>query len=366
MQHVYRQIVSLQRWKPVVICQKRENEAMFRFSAKSTSVLPPPPWRWLRRNWYKYVKRQPLEISTGRVIEILKEIYRYDAAVVHIFFGHIAIQLLPLMRTCPRPIVVSFHGADVGVDVARPAMRAALDGVFTHAKLILARSESLLEGLRALGCPAEKLRLQRTGVPLEDWPFLDRSWPAAGDWHLLQACRLVPKKGLRATLTAFREISKTFPLARLTLAGDGPLRGELQQLAKDWGLADRVAFPGFLTQQQLREAVRAAHLFFHPSETPSDGNREGVPNAMLEAMATGLPVLATHHGGIPEAVTHSVSGYLVAEGDVSGLAAGSLTIMQDEAKYRRMATAAHEEVLAKFARVRQTEILEGYYDEAAK
>ncbi len=364
MQHVYRQIVSLQRWKPVVICQKRENAEVFRFSNKSTSVLPKPPWRWMRRNWYKHVLRQPLQISTDRVIAILKEIYRYDADVVHIFFGHMAIQLLPLIKTCPKPVVVSFHGADVGVDVTKPAMKAALEAVFANAKLVLGRSESLLEGLRALGCPPEKLRLQRTGIPMNEWPFMERPWPAAGEWHLLQACRLVPKKGLRATLIAFREISRKFPHAKLTLAGDGPLRAELEQLAKEWGLEDRVAFPGFLNQDQLRAAVQAAHLFIHPSETPADGNREGVPNAMLEAMATGLPVLATLHGGIPEAVTHGVSGWLVAEGDAAGLAAGALTMMGDETRYRSMAQAAMEEVAAKFARVRQTEILETYYDEA--
>ena len=365
MNHVYRQIVSLRGWKPVVICQKREHEDLFRFSPKSTSILPKPPWRWLRRNWYKYVKREPLQISTGRVIQIMKEVYRYDADVVHIFFGHMAIQLLPLIKTCPKPVVVSFHGADVGVDVTKPAMRAALEGVFAHARLVLARSESLLDGLRKLGCPGEKLRLQRTGIPLDEWPMLERPWPVAGDWHLMQACRLVPKKGLRATMAAFKTISEKFPAAKLTLAGDGPLRAELEHLAQDWGLQDRIAMPGFLKPEALRATVESAHLFLHPSETPADGNREGVPNAMLEAMATGLPVLATHHGGIPEAVTHDVSGWLVNEGDAEGLAAGALAIMQDEGKYRAMAKAAHEEVATKFARGRQTEILEGFYNEAA-
>jgi colanic acid/amylovoran biosynthesis glycosyltransferase len=366
MQHVYRQIVSMQRWKPVVICQKREHADVFPFSEKSTSVLPKPPWRWWRRNWYKHIKRQPLQISTGRVIAIMKEIYRYDADVVHVYFGHMAIQLLPLLKTCPKPVVVSFHGADVGVDVAQPAMRAALEGVFTHARLVLGRSESLLEGLRALGCPAEKLRLQRTGVPLADWPYQERPWPTNGEWHLLQACRLVAKKGLRATMTAFREIQSTHPNARLTIIGDGPMRAELTLLAKDWGLENAVHFPGFLNQSDLRAAVQSAHIFLHPSETPADGNREGVPNAMLEAMATGLPVLGTYHGGIPEAITHDVSGWLVPEGDAAGLAAGALAIMSSAAKYRAMAAAAHLEVATKFARAPQTAILEGYYDEAAQ
>jgi colanic acid/amylovoran biosynthesis glycosyltransferase len=219
--------------------------------------------------------------------------------------------------------------------------------------------------LKQLGCPPEKLRLQRTGVPLNEWPFQERPWPTDGAWKLLQACRLVPKKGLRTTLTVFRTIAETYPKATLTLAGDGPMKPELEALAKEWGLADRVKFTGFLGQNELRKVTYAAHLFLHPSETPADGNREGVPNSMLEAMASGLPALATVHGGIPEAVTHGSSGILVQEGDHAGLATHTLQLMQSEESYRAMARQASAEVAEKFERGRQTRILEGFYSEAA-
>jgi colanic acid/amylovoran biosynthesis glycosyltransferase len=365
MQHVYRQIVSLRTWKPKVICQKRENETLFPFSVSDTAVLPKPAWRWARRNYFKYIKRTPLMVTTGRVIELLKEVYRHDAAVVHVYFGHIALQLLPFLKACPKPIVVSFHGADVGVDVTKPAFHEALREVFNCATLILGRSHSLLEGLEKLGCPPEKLRLQRTGIPLHEWSFQEREWPQDGRWHWLQTCRLVPKKGLRTTLQAFREVRETFPLAKLTLAGDGPMRAELEALVKQWNLQEAVHFPGFLKQSELQQLASQAHLFVHPSETPADGNQEGVPNAMLEAMASGLPVLATTHGGIPEAVTDQSSGFLVAERDAAALARAALALMQDESKYRAMAKAASREVAEKFERSRQTAILESFYSEAA-
>ncbi len=364
MQHVFRQVTSLRDWQPTVICQKRENEAAFPFPAKRLSILPKPPWRWVRRNWYRHVKHAPVAVSTDRVVTLLKEVYRHDAAVVHIFFGQIAVQLLPFIQACPKPVVVSFHGADVGVDLARPNFRAALEGVFRSARLVLARSESLLESLHALGCPTEKLRLQRTGVPLGDWKYVPRDWPADGKWKLLQACRLVPKKGLRTTLAAFREIHARFPEAQLTLAGDGPMREELQTLARSWGLAERVHFPGFLSQDALRQTVYESHLFFHPSETPADGNREGVPNAMLEAMASGLPVLATQHGGIPEAVTDGQSGFLVPEKAAPALAERALQLMTTPSLYQAMSAAAAQEVIEKFEREKQTAILESYYQEA--
>lgn len=366
MQHVYRQIVSLQTWKPVVICQKRENRAAFPFSDKSTTVLSKPPWRWLRGQWAKRVRHAPYMISTGRVIEIMKEVYRHDSEVAHIYFGHIAVQLLPFIQACPKPVVVSFHGADVGVETASPAWRAALLEVFQRSTLILARSESLLDGLAQLGCPPEKLRLQRTGIPLYDWAFAERQWPADGAWHWLQACRLVPKKGLRTTLAAFRKVAESFPSTRLTFAGDGPLRSELAALAAEWGLQQRVHFSGFLSQAELRTLAYQAHLFLHPSETPADGNREGVPNSMLEAMASGLPVLATRHGGIPEAVEHDLSGVLVAEGDSAALAAAALELMRSPDRYAAMAHAASASVAKTYERTHQTAILESYYDEAAK
>ena len=132
------------------------------------------------------------------------------------------------------------------------------------------------------------------------------------------------------------------------------------------GLQSRVDFPGFLNQTALRPLVESAHFFFHPSETPADGNQEGVPNALLEAMASGLPALTTTHGGIPEAVTHGVDGLLVPERDATGLAAAALGLMRDPAARQRMSAAASASVAEKFERGRQTEILEACYDEAMR
>jgi colanic acid/amylovoran biosynthesis glycosyltransferase len=165
-------------------------------------------------------------------------------------------------------------------------------------------------------------------------------------------------------LEAFAVVARRHAAATFTVAGDGPLRAELERRAEALGLGDRVRFAGFLSQPVLRELVYASHVFVHPSQTAADGNREGVPNAMLEAMASGMPVLATRHGGIPEAVEDGVSGLLVAEGDSAALAAAAESLISSPERYQRMAEAARRAVVENFERGQQCRQLEGFYREA--
>jgi glycosyltransferase involved in cell wall biosynthesis len=129
-------------------------------------------------------------------------------------------------------------------------------------------------------------------------------------------------------------------------------------------VADRVRVVGFLSQEQLREEFYSAHIFLHPSELGADGNQEGVPNSMLEAMASGLPVFATNHGGIPEAIENQASGILVGERDDQALAAALLewTARPDGlAEFARNGAAV---TAKKFNQERQVRVLEEIYFEA--
>src|SRR5205814_1063743 len=152
-----------------------------------------------------------------------------------------------------------------------------------------------------------------------------------------------------------------FPAATLVIAGEGPMLGELQQLARDLRIEAAVSFTGFLSQPALRDLYYSARVFLHPSETGSDGNQEGVPNSMLEAMATGLPVFATRHAGIPEAIEHGVSGVLVAEGDADGLAGALLELATNPQRLFAMGRAASETVARDFDQREQTRRLEEIY-----
>ena len=366
MLHIYRQITALRTWQPQVICQKREETQRFPFDPAALTVIPKPATHPLRRIWVKQIRRRPVMIYQSEARRIAEEIKRAHGQVLHVYFGNIAVHLLPLLRSSPVPVIISFHGADAGEELERPRQRELSREAFSLARLVLARSNALAQRLIQAGCPPEKIRIHRTGIPLERFRFIQRTAPADGAWHLFQACRLIPKKGLSTALRAFARFAQSHPLAQFTIAGDGPLRQELTDLAAKLKIADRVHFTGFLSHEALVEQLAQAHFFVHPSEIGPDGNREGVPNSMLEAMATGLPVAATRHGGIPEAVQEEVSGFLVDERDEAALAGAFEKIAADPLRYAAMSAAAARAVAEGFEQRRQAEALECFYTEAAR
>jgi colanic acid/amylovoran biosynthesis glycosyltransferase len=363
MLHIYRQIKALRRVRPVVIARKRESADRFPFD--ELTVVPRPATQFLRRIWFRQIRRAPWTIGRAEARAITEVLERKQAQLLHIYFGHIAVHLLPLIAQWQRPTVVSFHGADVMVDLEKPAYRAATIAMLEQVRLVLVRSASLRGALVQLGCPAAKIRIQRTGIPLGELPFRSRSFPPEGDaWQLLQACRLIEKKGLATSLRAFAIFAQRHRDARFTIAGDGPLLPELQELSRELGVIDRVIFAGFASQDSLRELFYRSHIFLHPSETGADGNQEGVPNSMLEAMATGVPAFATSHGGIPEVIENGVSGVLVAERDADQLAHQLLSYAAQPGRLAAVAENGAAAVAANFEQTAQVTHLEDYYFEA--
>jgi colanic acid/amylovoran biosynthesis glycosyltransferase len=357
MLHIYRQITALKRCAPVVIAQKRENTERYPF--EPVRIAPKPPTHFLRRFWFRQLSDKPWQISDVELSALLAVLSETQARLLHIYFGQIAVHLLPLIRAWKNPSIVSFHGADVMVDMNKPAYREATLQMLDAVRLVLVRSESLRRAIVDLGCDSEKIEIQRTGIPLQEFPFRDRAAPKKGEWRFVQAGRLIEKKGLPVTLRAFEVFVRQYPNATLTIAGEGPLLRELETLARE--LKIRVSFTGFVSQDRLREIYYRSHIFLHPSQTGRDGNQEGIPNSMLEAMATGLPVFATEHGGIPEAIEHGVSGVLVPERDEFALVETLLDAVQDPGFLSRIGQSGGDAVRKNFDLVTQARRLEEIY-----
>jgi colanic acid/amylovoran biosynthesis glycosyltransferase len=359
MLHIYRQITALKRCATVVITQKRDNAERYPF--EPLHVIPKSRAHLFRRFWFRQMRDAPWQISSAELSNLTRILNEAHARVLHIYFGHIAVHLLPLIRAWVNPSVVSFHGADVLVDMNKAEYRKATLQMLDAVTLVLVRSESLRRALVDLGCDPKKIELHRTGIPLEEFPFRERAAAKNGEWRLVQAGRLIEKKGLPVTLRAFSQFLKRYPCSTLTIAGEGPLLPELQNVARKLKIADRVSFTGFLLQDQLRDVYYRSHIFLHPSQIGRDGNQEGIPNAMLEAMATGLPVFATEHGGIPEAVENGVSGILLPERDCDALSRALLDAAKDPGLLRRIGGAGASAVRRNFDLSAQAQRLEQIY-----
>lgn len=362
MLHIYRQIVGLKRYHTFVIAKERNCEERYPFEHVEL-MSPCGRPTFLERFYLKYVLRRPPLYYRGEYRWLGKIMQRRSPKLMHVYFGHTGVHLNDFIAQWERPSVVSFHGADVRKRDDRRYQRG-MRRLFRLVPLVLARSNSLADRLRELGCPPEKIRLNRTGIPLDEFPFAQRNLPADGAWHLVQSSRLIPKKGLTTSITAFAKFRQKYPKARFTIAGSGELRDDLEKLAHELGVADAVTFAGFLSAEQLNALYGTAQIFLHPSELTPDANQEGIPNAMLEAMATGLPVVATHHGGIPEAVEHEKTGMLVPERDADALSAALLRLVESPDYLQKMGEDASKSVMASFESGQAIKALEDIYDEA--
>ncbi len=361
MLHIYRQVCGLQNVQTFVITRSRENSETYPFD--DIEILPRPRIFFLLRFYKKYLAREEALFYRGEYRQLTSLLERRRPDLVHVYFGHTGVHLLPFIRAWGGRVVVSFHGMDIMPRADEPGHVDRLRELLQVLPMVLARSESLAGRLVALGCPREKIRINRTGIPLDRYPFQQRTAPADGGWHLVQASRLIEKKGLNNTLEAFAVFRKIYSAARLTIAGYGPLLPALQRQAGELGLGDSVDFPGFQSQEALAALYASAHLFLHPSRVTAKQDQEGVPNSMLEAMASGLPVVATQHGGIPEAVTDGVDGFLTAENDSAALAASLETLAGNPALYEECSRRASQSVRDRFEQSVAIRTLEGFYAE---
>ena len=248
--------------------------------------------------------------------------------VIHCHYGPNGILAENLMKigAVDGKLVISFHGYDLSRFVRQKGDHVYRD-LFARGDMFLPVNQKFRDELVRLGCDEQKIRIHRMGIDLDEFSYPDRKPKTDGGVRMLSVGRLVEKKGFRFAIEAFARVAGVHPAATYDIVGDGPEREHLQDIISGYNLDKRIRLLGWKTRNEVIEFMDRAELFLSPSVVAADGDSEGIPVVLMEAMAKGLPVVSTNHGGIPELVQHHRTGYLVPERDVAALATAMTEII---------------------------------------
>src|ERR1700754_3534357 len=253
------------------------------------------------------------------------------------------------VEACKRldiPLIVHFHGYDAHERSTLAAHREAYPKMFEQAAAIIAVSRSMQQQLISLGAPADKVHYNPYGI---DCSAFGGAEPGNAPPLFIAVGRFVEKKAPEVTLKAFSQVHRKFPRAELRMLGDGPLFEKCKALASSLGIGNAVTFLGAQQHSVVQAEMRNARCFLQHSVEATSGDCEGTPLGILEAGASGLPVVATRHAGIPDVVIEGETGFLVNEHDVDVMAAHMLRLLEEPMLAARMGQAARTHISTNFS-----------------
>ncbi|MBW4654862.1 MAG: glycosyltransferase [Kaiparowitsia implicata GSE-PSE-MK54-09C] len=244
----------------------------------------------------------------------------------------------------PRPaLVTTFRGYDISTCVKQEGA-SVYSPLFREGDFFLANCEFFRQRAIELGCDPAQIRVHRSGLDCAKFPYRARQAPSDRGVHLVTTGRLVEKKGIEYAIRAVALLLPKYPDLRYSIIGDGFLRQPLQELINALNLNQAVHLLGWKNEQQIAAILQEADLFVAPSVTAADGNQDAPVNVLKEAMAMGMPVISTWHGGIPELVEHGLNGLLVPERDADALAAQIELLIQHPEQWEGMGQAGRAAV----------------------
>jgi colanic acid/amylovoran biosynthesis glycosyltransferase len=308
----------------------------------------------VRFRWRRYVNPSLFTSNRRRVRSFLKA---HQTKAVLAEYGPMGCLLARTCNEADVPLYVHFHGYDASILLRDWWQVRHYRAMFHSAAGVIVPCRFLANKLTAIGCPENKVHVSAYGIDPVQFRPTDRL-----PGRVVAVGRLVEKKAPDLTIKAFAQIRKVFPSARLEMVGDGPLADKCWALIRDLSLTDCIHMHGDRHHDFTAQMMQNASLFVQHSVTATNGDSEGLPVAILEAMASALPVVSTRHSGIPEAVENGVTGLLVAEHDVDHMAAAMAELLNDPNRAASMGKAGRSRVLADFTREKERDRLRAIMD----
>jgi colanic acid/amylovoran biosynthesis glycosyltransferase len=363
---LHNQITRLNRYRPIVYCHNRQNIDLFPTPRIRSLGLKTRryPWTWFNNNFndlFDFYPAFPFFLRQDR------------PDLVHAQFGPAGYGFLRLKRKFRLPMITSFYGYDVSMLPTRyPACLALYARLFESGELFLAEGPHMQGRLIELGCPEERILVQRLGIDLERIACVPRRVAEDEVFRVLVSAGFREKKGIPDAVAAFGQVQAGHPglKMQLTIVGDSlgypEMEAEKERIMRtieEYRLGDQVNLMGFQPYPVFLAELYRHHVFLSPSITASDGDTEGgAPVSLIEATASGMPVLATSHCDIPQIIRDGENGFLVPEADVEGLAERLSFLAAHPENWEGMGRRGRRHVEEDFEAGRQGRLLEEAYD----
>jgi colanic acid/amylovoran biosynthesis glycosyltransferase len=309
----------------------------------------------------------------GNQAQSLKLIYRaipflgkgqYD--IIHCQFGTLGLVALMLRQAgiIQGKIITTFRGIDISRYVQEQGIHV-YDRLFAEGNFFLANCEFFQNKAINLGCNPQKILVHGSGIDCQKFIYKPRFFPENGQIKIATIGRLVEKKGIEYAIRAVAQVAKSYPHIEFNIMGDGPLKQHFQQLITELKLDNIVKLLGWKPQPEIIDILNTSHIFVAPSVTANDGNQDAPVNTLKEAMAMGLPVISTFHGGIPELVADGVSGFLVPERDSDAIADKLNYLISHPQVWQSMGTAGRIRVEEKYDMNKLNDELVNIYEQVS-
>lgn len=261
--------------------------------------------------------------------ELTKIIDDFNPNVIHLHFGYEALKFLHNYNNSKTPIIIHFHGYGASAMFRKRSYLTQLKKHLSRKNIYQVYvSEFIKNRFIKHGLFNERSRVIRCGIDLDKFHYIPKVEKSETDPIVItQISSQVEKKGIPYTIKGFSQfITKTKSNATLYISGT-PLNSN-RLLVDKLGLEGKVKFTGLLNHEEVANLLSRTDIFIHPSVTSQDGDEEGIPTAIMEAMASGLPIISTKHSGIPELITDGGNGILVNEQDEEQIANAIEEIIQ--------------------------------------
>ena len=250
----------------------------------------------------------------------------FDYAWIH--FGTTAPLVCMVLKSKKIPFFIQVHGADVTARFNNCNYKKEFLLSTESSAGVVCNSEHIRRMLTLAGVKPDKIKIVNNALDMAS--FVPKDVSKSVNPSLVHFGRLTEKKHPIATLLAFQIVLESYPNARLTFIGDGPLKSELESRIASEELSESVVLLGALTREEAIPIVAEHWIFCQHSVTSSRGDQEGFPNSLAEAALLEMPVVSTFHNGIPENVIDGVTGFLVKEFDYEAMAERILTLIASD------------------------------------